>query len=143
MCHIGWDIQCFHEIFVMGTSVRGIHSLIAGDLRNSKGDGEITRGTPPVAIMPETAWPQRARPNHPTQTHLFGALATTQSCPIIRAQVGCQAIPAPQGGSTNGEMLIPTQQGCEVTACRAQAALLRMKGECKTVTGYSLLINYS
>ena len=47
-----------------------IHSLLVGDPCNSKGDGEkvwhFIRGTPPVAIMPETAWPRRTRSNHPT-----------------------------------------------------------------------------
>ena len=38
------------------SSARGIHSLLADDIRNSKGDGYFTRGTPPVA-MSETAQP--------------------------------------------------------------------------------------
>ena len=80
------------------TSAWSIHCLLAGDLRNSKGDGEkgwyFTRGTPPVANMPETAWPQRARPNHPTPSPIdLGCWRQCGIAQIIRAQVGCLSQP--------------------------------------------------
>ena len=105
----------------------------------------FTRDTPPVA-MPETTQPRELGPIIP-HTHSPIDLGCSQQCNPAQL-LGCKRcmlIPAPQGGSTNGGMLIPAQKaqphkgasqmgdaypcsakvtiGCEVTACRAKLCL--------------------